>query len=225
MSAALFLFIPAAFVGAAGVWWVSRAYARAGGGAKAGLTGAAIALTAALALYLAIGRPDLPDQPFGARIAGLLQKNPNTMTAQELLAVLEARAKIDAADPRPLIFAGEIMADQGRPDLAAGRYRAALQRDANAVPALIGLGRALAATGTGEIPPEALALFKRAAELAPEDPVPWLYQGLAAHQEGRYTDALALWPEVLKRLPPDDPRRQMVAAMTAEARAKSTQPR
>jgi cytochrome c-type biogenesis protein CcmH len=225
MISALFLFIPAALFGAAGVWWVSRAYAKAGGGAKAGLTGAAIGLGAALALYLALGRPDLPDEPFGERMAGLLQKNPTTMTAQELLAVLEARAKVDTADPRPLIFAGDIMADQGRPDLAADRYRAALQRDANATPALIGLGRALAATGQGEVPPEALVLFKRAAELAPDDAVPWLYQGLAANQEGRYAEALAIWPEVLKRLPADDPRRQMVAAMTAEAQAKSTQPR
>lgn len=225
MNAALFLFIPAAFFGAAAIWWISRAYARAGGGAKAGLTGAVIGLAAALALYLAIGHPNLPDEPYRERMAALLQKNPNTMTAQELIAVLEARAKVDAADPRPLIFAGDIMADQGRPDLAADQYRGALARDANSVPALVGLGRALAATGQGEVPPDALVLFKRAAELAPEDPVPWLYQGLAANQEARYAEALAIWPEVLKRLPSDDPRRQMVATMIADARAKSTQPR
>lgn len=167
----------------------------------------------------------MPDEPYGPRIAALMNKNPAEMTADEVIAVLEARAKADPADPRPLIFAGEILTQLGRPDLALAQFQAALLREPKSVPALVGLGRAQFALGQGEISDEALATFRRIEELAPEDPIPWLYRALAASQTEAYADAAVLWPEVLKRLPPDDPRRAMALQMIAEARAKTAQRR
>jgi cytochrome c-type biogenesis protein CcmH/NrfG len=68
-------------------------------------------------------------------------------------------------------------------------------------------------------------VFQRARALAPEDPIPWLYLALGASQEEAYAEAATLWPEALKRLPSEDPRRQMATQMLAEARAKTAQRR
>ena len=117
-------FFPAAAFGAVAAWWVARAYGAAGGNARPALIGIGRAGLAS-ALYLAIGRPGLPDEPYAPRMAALMRKNPNEMTANELLAVLEVRAKAEPADPRPLIFSGDILTQLGRPDLAVTSFRAA----------------------------------------------------------------------------------------------------
>jgi cytochrome c-type biogenesis protein CcmH/NrfG len=60
-------------------------------------------------------------------------------------------------------------------------------------------------------------LFEAAAALDADNPVPWLYLALAASQEGRWADAVTLWPKVQTHLPKDDPRQAMAAQMRAEA--------
>jgi cytochrome c-type biogenesis protein CcmH len=225
MNSALFLFLPAALFGAAAFWWVARAYGRAGGEAKPAVIGICVALIAATGLYLTIGRPALPDEPFAQRLAALMNKNPTEMTANELLAVLDERARIDKDDARPLIFSGEILTQLGRPELAIGKFQAALAREPNAAGALIGIGRARVVMDQGQVSDAALKIFQQARVLTPDDPIPWLYLALGASQAEAFADAAALWPEVLKRLPADDPRRPMGQQMLAEARAKTAQRR
>ena len=220
----LLVFAIAAGFAALGGWWIMRAFARANDAAvkprarlwALGLAG--LAALATLGLYAAIGRPDLPDQPYAARLQAIKETDPTQMSADQILAVLGERARLDRRDPRPHIFTGEILAEQGRDEEAARAYEAALRRDPMSPAALMGLGRVSVRLQAGAITPQTLALFQAAAMSSPKDPTPWLYQALAATQERRYADALTLWPEVKKRLAPDDPRHAMVAAMIAEAR-------
>jgi cytochrome c-type biogenesis protein CcmH len=222
----LFLFAPAALAAGAAAWWILRAYAQGAPKRPAtlkALLAAGAAGTAALALYLALGRPDLPDAPFGRRLAELTHRDPAKMSPQELLAVLGARARADPNDPRPHLYTGQILSALGRDDEAARAFDAALRRDPNSPEALLGLGRALVQREQGVVTPTAIELFRRAAEASPNDPTPWLYQALAANQQGDAVESLRLWREVSKRLAPNDPRHAMVAAMIAEAEAKVTQ--
>jgi cytochrome c-type biogenesis protein CcmH len=225
MMTALLLFAPAALAAAAAAWWIARAYARSGPGVVKTapiLIGCAIASVLALGLYVVLGRPDLADEPFNRRIAELEERartDPTSLTVGEALALLETRAKRDRNDSRPLLFAGQIYASEGRDAEAQRAYREALERTPDSAEAMIGLGRSITAE-EGVVSPRAAALFLEAAKRAPENPIPWLYQALAASQGDRYADAAKLWPEVLKRLSPDDPRRQMAEAMLAEAKRK-----
>jgi cytochrome c-type biogenesis protein CcmH len=223
----LVVFAVAALTASLAGWWVMRAFRngdQAEGAAPAGASrtnafaAAASIVLVALGLYAATGRPDLPDQPYSARLARLQEIDPKQMSAEQILAVLAERARKDRSDPRPHIFTGQILADLGRAEEAARAYQAALRRDPMNPSALMGLGRVSVELQAGAIGPEALALFQAAAMSAPKDPTPWLYQALAATQEQRWSDALKLWPEVEKRLAPEDPRHAMVAAMIAEAR-------
>lgn len=214
----LFLFALFALIVAAAAVWALKAY-RDGGGKQKRLALGAMAVFALVTLgaYAALGRPNLPDEPYGARIEALKRRPIESYNQAELLARLAAEARANPNDARPLLAAGAIHADEGRPQDAARAFDAALRRDPNSTFAMLNLGRALVAIDQGRVGPDALRLFNAVAEREPDNPTPWLYQALAATQEGRAEDERSLWGEVLKRLPPGDPRRAMAQQMITQS--------
>lgn len=191
-----------------------RAYRRASGGGEARATPAFIAagVTIALALgvHLVIGKPGLPDAPFAARLEALKHRDPTTFTAEEALAILGRAAHDDPADPRPLLYSGDVHMQMGDAEAAARAYDAALRRDPDLTEAMLGLARAMVARDEGRVSPEALALFQRVGAVS-DDPAPWIYQAMAAMQSG--ADARPLWAEAYRRMAPDDPRRAMAQSI------------
>jgi cytochrome c-type biogenesis protein CcmH len=225
MQSALLLFAPAAVLACLAAWWIARAIARAEPGVKPApvLLGCLAALAGALGLYLFLGRPNLPDAPFAQRLSLLelrAEAAPDTLKIDEVLAILEARAKNNPNDPRPHLFAAQLLDGAGRDIEADREYRAALKRAPDLPTALIGLGRVRVRLDGGVVSPASMAIFKRAAELAPKEPAPWLYQAMAATQGGQPSEAAALWREVQKRLAPDDPRRAMVETMIKDGQKR-----
>lgn len=211
MLSSLWVLLVGALLMAGAGYWVLRAYRRAGGGAQSGrlaAIGCVVIGLVALASYLAIGRPELPGAPYAERIEALKQRNPETFTVDEALAILAEAARDNPRDPLPHFFSGQLLLDQGRTREAAGAFDAALRRQPNLPEAMMGLGRAMVNLEGGRVTPEALALFERAGE-ATDDPAPWIYQAMAAMEENRSADAQRLWSEALRRMPADDPRREM----------------
>jgi cytochrome c-type biogenesis protein CcmH len=222
----IWIFAAAAAGAAVAGWWVLRAYVQAGAGKPTRLWPLAWIMAgavAALALYLALGRPDLPDQPYQQRLAAIQERAKKTPFAElspdEQLTLMAARARAEPNDPRPHIITGIVLAGIGRDEAAIGAFQAALRRDPKNTIAMIEIGRALTRMADGQPPADALALFQAVAQLQPDDPIPWFYQALAASQENRFKDAAALWPEVQRRLPPEDPRQMMAAQMLSLAKA------
>ncbi len=210
-------FVFAALIAALAVFAGLYAY-RKGGGARpiASLAAGGVLCVSAFGIYMAIGRPDLPDQPYAARIDALKQRPIESYTEGEMLARLAAEARANPTDARPHIATGILYAELGRDQEAARAFQAALRRDPNSALAMLNLGRALVRIDQGRVGPDALNVFAAAAAAAPDDPTPWLYQALAATQDGRRADAARLWAEVKARLAPDDPRQAMAARMIAE---------
>jgi cytochrome c-type biogenesis protein CcmH len=207
----------AALMTAAAAAWTLRAYRRAGGGiisARPALLTCGVVALVALAAYLVIGRPDLPDAPFDARIEALRHRDPTTYTPDETLAVLSRAAHDNPRDARPHLFAGQILLSQDRAEQAARQFDAALRRDPRSVEAMMGLGRAMVRVADGRVTPEALALFQQVTALS-NDPAPWIYQAMAAMQDNRATDGRRLWGEAYRRMEPNDPRREMARRMSA----------
>lgn len=213
------LLIGAVLTAGAG-YWVLRAYRRAGGGVRspmpALMTSGVIAVLG-LGIYLAIGRPELPDAPYQARLAALKDRNPETFTPDETLAVLHEAARENPRDPLPLFYTGQLLLDQGRAEEAARAYDAALRRDPRLAEAMLGLGRSLVRIENGRVTPEALGLFQQAGALT-NDPAPWIYQAMAAMQENHDDDARRFWGEAYTRMPENDPRRDMARQMSANPR-------
>jgi cytochrome c-type biogenesis protein CcmH len=205
----LAVLLVAAVLTAGAAFWVLRAYRRAGGGAASpapALAASGLVAVAALGIYLTVGRPELADAPYVARLEALKERDPTTYTAEEALAILAEAARDNPTDPLPHFYTGQLLYNQGRAEEAARAFDAALRREPQLAEAMLGLGRALVAIEGGRVTPEALALFQRAGALS-DEPAPWIYQAMAAAQAGE--DARPMWREALSRMAPDDPRREM----------------
>lgn len=202
------VFVAAALLTAAAAFWVMRAYRIEGASARRPLIICGLVGVVALGAYLVIGRPELPDAPYHARLEALKHRNPITFTADEQLAVLDEAAKRDPRSPLPHFFTGEILLATNHPEQAARAFDAALRRDPRSAPAMVGMGRAMVAMDHGRVSPEALRMFQQAGALS-NDPAPWLYQMMAAMQSNRIEDAQRFWREARARMAPDDPARAM----------------
>jgi cytochrome c-type biogenesis protein CcmH len=199
---------------AGAAFWALSAYRRAGGGARSPLPALAVCgavAVAALGNYLFIGRPELPDAPYAARLEALKDRDPRSYTVDEALAILNEAARENANDPLPYFYTGQLLLDQGRAEEAARAFDMALRREPQMAEALLGLGRSIVGI-EGRVTPEALAAFQQASALT-NDPAPWIYQAMAAMEEGR--DARPLWGEAYARMNEDDPRREMARRMSA----------
>ncbi|UPT61564.1 MAG: tetratricopeptide repeat protein [Hyphomonadaceae bacterium JAD_PAG50586_4] len=199
---------------AGAAFWALSAYRRAGGGVRSPLPALAVCgavAVAALGAYLFIGRPELPDAPYAARLEALKDRDPRSYTVDEALAILNEAAREDTNDPLPYFYTGQLLLDQGRAEEAARAFDMALRREPQMAEALLGLGRSIVGV-EGRVTPEALAAFQQASALT-NDPAPWIYQAMAAMEEGR--DARPLWGEAYARMNADDPRREMARRMSA----------
>jgi cytochrome c-type biogenesis protein CcmH len=215
-SAVTVLMIAAVLVAGAAFWGL-RAYRRAGGAnARTALIACALVSLLALGAYLAIGRPDLRGAPYQARIAALQQRSLASMAPDEVLAVMAQNAKAEPNSPMPHLISGEVLLRTGRPREAARAFETALRREPRQVAALLGLGEALVAID-GRFTPEALALFEQAGALT-NDPAPWVYQAMAASEQGRTAEARRLWGEAYVRMSEDDPFREQARRLSGAGR-------
>lgn len=208
MPASITVFIVAALLTAAAAFWVLRAYRMEGARPRRPLIICGLVAIAALTTYLLVGRPDLPDAPFHGRLEALKHRDPSTFTLDEALAVLDQAGKDNPRSPLPHLYTGQLLLQSGQPEQAARAFDAALRRDPQLAEAMMGLGRAMVRMDQNRVSPDALRMFERAGALS-NDPAPWIYQAMAAMQDGRSADARRFWGEALTRMSPDDPRRQM----------------
>ncbi len=217
MVIALAVLLVAAVLCALSAYWVLRAYRRAGGGSSSpvpALLGCGMVALAALTTYLLIGRPELADAAYAPRLEALKQRDPTTYSVDEALAILSEAARDNPTDPLPHFYSGQLLLDQGRAQEAVRAYDMALRRAPENVEAMLGLGRAMVQMEDGRVGPDALAVFQQAAQLS-NDPAPWIYQAMAAMEQGNDAETRRLWGEALQRMAPDDPRREMARAMMA----------
>lgn len=200
-----------AVLAAGAAYWTLRAVRRAGGAQdrRLMLFVCAGVSVVALGVYLLNGRPDMAGAAYASRLEALRARPPQSYTIDEALAVLAEGARRNPTDARPHLFAGEILLANGRAEEAARSFDAALRRDPRSGEALLGLAKATVAI-QGAFTPEALAMFQQAGEIS-NDPAPWLYQAMAAMEQGQHAEARRLWGEALSRMGPDDPRREMAS--------------
>lgn len=216
MWTSIIVLMVGAVLAAAAAFWVLRAYRRAGGGAagaRPALAACVAVILVGLGVYLFIGRPELPGASYAERFEALRTRDPTTFTVEETVVIWTEAARQHPTDPVPRLYLGNALMQMERPQEAARAYDAALQRDPQLAAAMLGLGRALVVIEGGPITPEALRLFEQAGALM-NDPAPWIYQAVAAMEQGREADARRFWGEALARMSPEDPRIEMARRMS-----------
>jgi cytochrome c-type biogenesis protein CcmH len=154
----------------------------------------------AVALYLALGFPGLPDQPLAARSNG-----PENRSIAALVAQVEDRLERNPQDGRGWEVLGPVYMRLGRFDDAVKARRNALRLLGVDAAREGDLGEALVAAANGVVTAEAKTAFDRALALDARDPRAKFFTGLAAQQDGKNDAAAAIWRELLAHAPTEAP--------------------
>ncbi len=102
----------------------------------------------------------------------------------------------------------------GAADAAAGWLRAGINRDPGNIALWTQLGTVIA-TRDRAVSPAADLAFRRAIALAPGEPAPWFFLGLAEIRGGRFVEARTAWARSLALTPADFGYRPEIAARLA----------
>lgn len=175
----------------------------------------------ALTIYLSGGRPDLPDEPFGARSAERAAAGVPSQEEQALVRELAERMAKHPEDPRGWVLLGAAYVRQNRYDEAVAAYDNANARKPGDADILAALGEAEVLQAGGEITEEARVNFEAAKSAAPGNMRARYFLALAQAQAGDFAGAATAWSELIKDAPADAPWRKMVEAQIAQAKRAS----
>jgi cytochrome c-type biogenesis protein CcmH len=166
----------------------------------------------ALAVYLPLGSPGLTDAPLARRAAAApTEAGPmDTLVAQ-----VEAHLAKNPTDGRGWGVLAPVLAKLGRLDDAVQAYRNALRYAGESAARRADLGEALTAAASGVVTAEAKTEFDRAVALDPDEVKARYFQGLAAEQDGRGSEAAKIWQAMLAKAPADAPWRPLVQGSLA----------
>ena len=210
----------------------SQPPSRKDGARRLVMVAAALGPILALAGYLAVGSPGLPDQPFRDRLKAWQQisrQNPRRLRLPEMAALLEQDAKAHPDDPRPLVFLAKaaevtpndprILVDQAGAEAAGGDAASAvrtLERATQIAPdsadVWTALGEARSGLAQGEVTVDARRAFERALALKPGAPAPRYYLAQAKIVAGQTAEGLQDWRALAASLPVDAPARAPLEA-------------
>ncbi len=172
----------------------------------------------AVALYLPLGSPRLPDFPLSQRAQAPAASQP----LDNLVAQVEAHLEKNPSDGRGWNVLAPVLLKLGRFDDAVRAYRNVIAYDGDSASRRADLGEAIGAAAGGVVTAEAKAEFERAIALNPDEAKASYFLGVAAEQDGRPPEAASIWRAMLGKAPPDAPWRPLVQA--ALARVGATAP-
>jgi cytochrome c-type biogenesis protein CcmH len=178
---------------------------RAGRIAVAAVAG--LAPLVAIGVYLFIGSPQLPDQPFARRLA-VWRADPSGLDDQQWVAVLQKIIIEHPRDARAYLFLARAQLSTGDPFSAMQTLRAGINVDRRRGDLWEALGVAEMARANGQITPDAIKDYQQASQLDPTMPGPRYYIGRAKLLNGDIAGGLADWRALDKILSPEDWRRR-----------------
>ncbi len=173
---------------------------------------ALVVLAGSAALYLQLGQPDVPDEPFASREQEQRDENEFATALAQLKAHLEATPDDAAA----WALYARSLRQLGQTDDAVSAYEQALKTSGNDPELASELGETLIGQANGTVTPRAIALFEQAASANPKDPRAAFYKAMAKEQAGDRAGALADFKTLAQSAPPDAPWLVPVNANIAE---------
>ena len=177
----------------------------------------------AIALYLALGSPDLPGEPLAARV-----QTPNeARKVENMVAQVEDHVARNPKDGRAWEVLAPVYMRLGRFDDAVRAWSNVISLNGSNAERESEYGQALVAAANGVVTADAKAAFERSLKLDAQDVLARFYVGMAADQDGRRADADKIWGDLLANAPPGAPwiefvRNAMERKATGSATASAT---
>lgn len=167
----------------------------------AAIAGLILVPVGALALYLALGSPQMPGAPLQARLRALHDDR----SIASLVAQVEAHLAQNPNDARGYAVLAPVYLELGRLDDAVNARHRVLALAGETPDRQADLGEALTAAAKGIVTAEAKNAFERAVALNAAEPKARFYLGVAAMQDGDRAKAASIWQDMLKSAPGDAP--------------------
>ena len=164
-----------------------------------------------VALYLPLGSPRLGDFPLAER----MQQPAAHQSLDNLVAQVEAHLEKNPTDGRGWNVLAPVLTRLGRYDDAVRAYRNSITYNGDSAERRADLGEALTGAAGGVVTADAKTEFERAVVLDPDETKAQYFLGLSAEQDGRKSEAAAIWNALLAKSPPDAPWRPLVQAAVA----------
>ena len=174
----------------------------------------------ALAVYLALGSPGMPDQPFAERMRSWLAANPASLDPPELAAVLKKLTAERPNDPEGFRYLALAEGASQNPAEAVRALRHAIGLAPNRADLWEMLGEALVVEAGGQLTDEARNAFQETLKRDPHAIVARFQLARGRIEAGDKAGGLAEWRSLAGELPADDPRRQALAQAIAEEEGK-----
>lgn len=183
-----------------------------GGRRSRALVAAAAAAAALLALgvYLVLGSPGLPDQPYSARLAAWRRADPASLDPPRMAALLRTIVAERPHDPSAYEYLGRAQMASGDPYAAARSFATAARLAPGRADLLAAEGEALTLDNQGKVSDPAHTAFAAALKLDPGNAAARYYLGRAKIAVGDTRGGLAEWRLLLATLPASDPRRPLL---------------
>jgi cytochrome c-type biogenesis protein CcmH len=153
----------------------------------------------AIAVYLALGSPDLPGAPLSSRVA---QAHGGDQSIEAMFAQVEQHLAEHPEDGKGWEVVAPIYMRLGRYDDAVTARRNALRLLGPTADRWSFLGEALVALDNNVVTANAKQAFENALKIDPQDVASRFYTGLAAEQDGRKDDAARIWRALAADAPP-----------------------
>ena len=182
-----------------------------------------IAPALALGLYLAVGAPGVPDQPYEKRLTQWRQTNFELLQPAELAAVLQRIARERPNDAELLRYVGLAEGAAQNPNAAVRALSRAVEIAPERADLWTTLGEALVFRD-GDVSPPAEAAFRESLKRDPSGISARFHLGRAKVSRGDKQGGLADWRALLADMPAGDERRAVLTQAIAEAEAKPEVP-
>jgi cytochrome c-type biogenesis protein CcmH len=168
----------------------------------------------AVGVYMLVGSPGLPGNPFAERVA----KSNQGRSVDELIGLVEKRLRAQPDDGQGWEVIAPVYMKQQRYDDAARAYANSIRLNGETPDRVAGFAEALVLTNNGLIVPDARRAYQRLLKIAPDRPEPRFWLALAKEQDGDLAGGIADLDGMLKSTPGDAPWRSLVEGKLNEMR-------
>ncbi|MDG2527551.1 c-type cytochrome biogenesis protein CcmI [Caulobacter endophyticus] len=173
---------------------------------------AAVAPLLALGLYMVVGAPGAPDQPFERRVAEWRAGDPAMLDPPRIVAILEHVARSEPNNPE--LYRNLAIARMAGGDAvgAAEALRKAVRLAPQRADLWTALGEAFVTSEAGQVGADARTAFTQALKRDPKNLSARYHLAKGEIADGKLKAGLSGWRAVLADLAVDDPRRPALAA-------------
>jgi cytochrome c-type biogenesis protein CcmH/NrfG len=138
--------------------------------------------------------------------------NPESLTAVQLVALLEERIQSAPDDPMAYRILGDVLERTGHLDKAAVAYKSAFDRDPKNIEVIASLADARF-KATSQVDAFTTELYQQAFKAQPDHFRLGYLAGIGLWLQGKKSEAEKIWAGIDARAPRDGPERQMFAAL------------